>query len=104
MIEISGLSKTFLGDRRGGKSSDVKALDNVDLSVRENEFVSLLGPSGCGKTTLLRIVAGLEAADTGSVTVRGEPVKGPSPSRAMVFQRFALMPWATVARKHQLRP
>ncbi len=98
MIKISGLSKTFSATTRGGTTGEVRALDSVDLDIEENEFVSLLGPSGCGKTTLLRVLAGLETADAGEALVAGRPISGPSPDRAMVFQRFALLPWATVLR------
>jgi NitT/TauT family transport system ATP-binding protein len=72
------------------------AIQNLNLEIRDNEFVTVIGPSGCGKTTLLRIVAGLEKADGGRVLIDGKPVTGPGPDRAMVFQSFALMPWATV--------
>jgi ABC-type nitrate/sulfonate/bicarbonate transport system ATPase subunit len=92
VIEISGVSKYYRGD--GDKV--VHALDDIDLEVRDNEFITLLGPSGCGKTTLLRAVAGLNRQSHGSIKVDGEDVKGPSPERAMVFQNFALLPWATV--------
>ena len=90
-IEISGLSKTYISD-----TNVVNAIDDLSLSVAQNEFLTVLGPSGCGKTTLLKILAGLIPWDRGSITIAGEPVKGPGPDRAMVFQSFALMPWATV--------
>lgn len=90
-VEIVGVRKTYVGQR----GSHV-ALDGVTLSIPENEFVTLVGPSGCGKTTLLRMVAGLARWDAGSIAVRGKPVKGPGPERSMVFQHFALLPWATV--------
>jgi NitT/TauT family transport system ATP-binding protein len=91
MIEIQGLSKHY----RDGDSV-VQALDDVNLTVQDNEFITLLGPSGCGKTTLLRAVAGLNRQSAGSIKVDGWDVQGPSPERAMVFQNFALLPWATV--------
>lgn len=72
------------------------ALDGVAVDIPEGRLTALLGPSGCGKTTLLKIIAGLIEPTAGAVTVRGQPVRGPGPDRAMVFQDFALLPWATV--------
>ncbi|ADD45236.1 ABC transporter ATP-binding protein [Stackebrandtia nassauensis] len=92
MIEIRGLTKSFTGQDGGV----VEALRDVDLDVAENEFLTVLGPSGCGKTTLLKIVAGLITPDGGRISIHGEPVRGPGEDRAMVFQNFALLPWATV--------
>jgi NitT/TauT family transport system ATP-binding protein len=80
---------------RGGES--FQALADVDLEVREREFVAIVGPSGCGKTTLMRMVAGLEFPTTGRVTVDGREITDPGPERAVVFQAFALFPWKTVA-------
>jgi NitT/TauT family transport system ATP-binding protein len=93
VIEIKGVSKIFPA-KRG--QEPVLALKDVDLTVKDNEFLTILGPSGCGKTTLLRLIAGLIRWDDGEITVDGKPVRGPGPERAMVFQSFALMPWATV--------
>ena len=93
MIEISGVSKTFPAR---GKDAPVLALKDVDLRIEDGEFLTILGPSGCGKTTLLRMIDGLVEWDKGEITVNGTPVRGPGPDRAMVFQAFALMPWATV--------
>jgi NitT/TauT family transport system ATP-binding protein len=93
MITIRGVSKQFIG--RNGK---VQALENVDLVINDNEFLTVLGPSGCGKTTLLRIIAGLERADAGEVRIDDRLIQAPGPDRAMVFQGFALMPWATVLK------
>jgi ABC-type nitrate/sulfonate/bicarbonate transport system ATPase subunit len=92
MIEISNLSKSFIGQ----DGSVVTALSGVDLTVHDNEFLTILGPSGCGKTTLLKTVAGLLSWNSGDITIDGSPVRGPGPERAMVFQNFALLPWATV--------
>lgn len=93
MIEIKGLSKYFAGR---GRALPVQALRDVDLTIHDNEFLTILGPSGCGKTTLLRNIAGLVPWEEGEIIVDGKPVRGPSPQRAMVFQNFALLPWATV--------
>jgi NitT/TauT family transport system ATP-binding protein len=92
MIRIRNLSKRFPA-REGG---EVHALHEVELTVADNEFLTVLGPSGCGKTTLLRAIAGLSGWDEGDILVDGEPVRRPGPDRAMVFQNFALLPWATV--------
>jgi NitT/TauT family transport system ATP-binding protein len=92
MIEITGLSKTFTGQ----DGTPVEALRGVDLTVHDNEFLTVLGPSGCGKTTMLKMIAGLQSWDAGEITIGGRPVRGPGPDRSMVFQNFALLPWATV--------
>jgi NitT/TauT family transport system ATP-binding protein len=79
-----------------GSGENLLVLDDVNLSLRNNEIVSLLGRSGSGKSSLLRIIAGLMPATDGSVSIGGRPVKGPAPEVAMVFQTFALFPWLTV--------
>jgi ABC-type nitrate/sulfonate/bicarbonate transport system ATPase subunit len=71
-------------------------IDGVSLDQGEGEVVSIVGASGSGKTTLLRIVAGLDFADSGTVTLRRRRVEGPAPERALVFQQFGLLPWLTV--------
>jgi len=93
MIEISNCTKIYSSH---DGSNQVEALDSINLSVKEKEFVALLGPSGCGKTTLLKIVGGLIPWDKGSVTIKGKQVTGPGSDRAVVFQNFALMPWADI--------
>jgi NitT/TauT family transport system ATP-binding protein len=79
---------------RGEKRT--QALSDIDLEIRDREFLAIVGPSGCGKTTCLRLVAGFEAASAGIVSVAGKPVSEPGPDRAVVFQQFALFPWKTV--------
>ena len=77
------------------------AVDNVSLSVEEGEFLSLIGPSGCGKTTTLRIIAGLETPDSGTVVIKGEHMEQvPAHKRGtgMVFQSFALFPHMSVQK------
>ena len=76
--------------------ASVVALDGANLDVPKGELTALLGPSGCGKTTLLKIIAGLLEPTSGAVYVNGREVEGPGPDRALVFQDFALLPWATV--------
>ena len=74
----------------------IVALKNVSLNVPAAKLTAILGPSGCGKTTLLKVIAGLIEPSTGTIKVRGKETIGPGPDRALVFQDFALLPWATV--------
>ena len=89
-IEVAGVRKHF-------QEAGVTALEEVSLSIRPGEFVSVLGPSGCGKSTLLRCIAGLEIPSSGSVMVNAKRVKQPPEGLGMVFQRDALLDWRTVA-------
>ncbi|SDO20192.1 NitT/TauT family transport system ATP-binding protein [Rhodoferax sp. OV413] len=73
------------------------ALNDVNLGISNNEFVTLVGASGCGKSTLLRTLAGLETHSKGDVLVDGRPITGPGQDRAMVFQHYSLYPWLRVA-------
>ncbi len=91
MLEVESVSKNFVDENK----SRIFVLDNVSLSVRNQEFVCLVGPSGCGKSTLLRMVAGLEKADSGKIMFHGQPITQPTPKISMVFQLFGLLPWKT---------
>ncbi len=91
-VEIRRLGKVFGGVAVGTPA----ALHNVDLSIEDNEFVTLVGASGCGKSTLLRILAGLEHHTAGEVICSGRPITGPGAERAMVFQHYSLYPWLNV--------
>ncbi len=93
-LAIENVSRTFPAARAGAEPT--RALLPVDLSVAENDFITILGPSGCGKSTLLRIVAGLDRATTGRVLLDGSAVARPGPDRGMVFQSYTLFPWLTV--------
>ena len=80
----------------GSGSRRFTAVEDINLTIREGEFVALLGPSGCGKSTLLRIIAGLQVPFQGRVLYRGKPLKGVNPHASIVFQTFALFPWLSV--------
>src|SRR5579885_1405640 len=92
VITFEGVRKSF-GHNGGG----FLALEKIDLTIADKEFVAIVGPSGCGKTTCMRMVAGFEFPTAGTVNVDGHRVTGPGPDRAVVFQQFALFPWKTVA-------
>jgi NitT/TauT family transport system ATP-binding protein len=90
VIEVENVTKTFPSDK-----TKILILDNVNFSVLKEEFVCIVGPSGCGKSTLLRMIAGLEKSDSGRILFNKQPITGPSPKIAMVFQLFGLLPWKT---------
>jgi len=90
VLEVESVTKTFMENK-----SKIFALDNVSLSIGNDEFTCLVGPSGCGKSTLLRIVAGLEKADSGKILFHGQPITQPNPKISMIFQLFGLLPWKT---------
>lgn len=94
MLLVKNICKIYEADDGNG----VKALQNIDIEVNDKEFVCIIGPSGCGKTTLLRIIAGLEKPDSGSVTLNNETILAPGPDRGMVFQEYSLFPWRTVLK------
>jgi NitT/TauT family transport system ATP-binding protein len=93
VVAARAISKTF-----GAGPAAFKALDDVSLSVREGQFISIVGPSGCGKSTLLQIIAGLSLASDGEVLVDGKRIDGPHPDKiGVVFQEPLLLPWKTAA-------
>ena len=95
MVELQEVSKSFQKTLNNG-STAIQAVADVNLSIRENEFISIIGPSGCGKTTLLKMIDGLLPYDSGEILINGRKVTAPGPERAVVFQTFALLPWRTV--------
>jgi putative spermidine/putrescine transport system ATP-binding protein len=91
-LALSGLSKAF---------GSARAVEPLDLSVADGEFLTLLGPSGCGKTTILRMIAGIAAPDAGAIRIGGRRVDGLPPEArnvGLVFQSYALFPHMTVAQ------
>ena len=97
-LELRNVSKAF---QSNGNMQSV--LENINLTVHEGQFVTLLGPSGCGKTTLLTIIAGFQSPSAGEVQLNDAAVTAPGPDRAFVFQDYALFPWMTV-RQNVLYP
>jgi NitT/TauT family transport system ATP-binding protein len=93
LLTANCLSKVFESKNLPG---GFRALHDVSLAVKENEFVSIVGPSGCGKTTLLSIIGGFEQPTTGELFLGNEPIDGPSRDRGFVFQADALFHWLTV--------
>jgi NitT/TauT family transport system ATP-binding protein len=91
-IELTGVSKTFA--TTAGEL--VHALDDASLVIDPGEFITVVGASGCGKTTLLRLIAGLERATSGTIAMNGAPQVGPSEQAGIVFQDPTLLPWRTV--------
>jgi NitT/TauT family transport system ATP-binding protein/sulfonate transport system ATP-binding protein len=91
-IEVTGVYRTYI-DANGGA---VDALQEISLNVDNGEFISIIGPSGCGKTTLLRLMAGLDTPESGTLSLNGTEIHAPSPERGYVFQQSSLFPWLTV--------
>ena len=97
ILELKSVGKSFL--RTGGGQSQTgkfEVLRDVNLQIRENEFVCIVGRSGSGKTTLISLIAGLIAADVGAILLDGKPIQGPGPDRGVIFQNYSLLPWLNV--------
>lgn len=90
-LEVTGISKTFIQRRR-----KTGVLDDISLSVKQQEFVSIVGPSGCGKSTLFHIIGGLEKPDAGTIAMNGIPVTGQRGRISYMPQQPALFPWRTI--------
>ena len=88
---LKNVSKTFKS-----QDNELEVITNINLTVHEGEFLSIVGPSGCGKTTLLRMIAGLDIPSSGEITVDGDSIGGPGPERGFVFQQYSLFPWRSV--------
>jgi NitT/TauT family transport system ATP-binding protein len=91
VIAIRHLSKVY-----GGRGGDVTALSDIDCTIGDGEFMSIVGPSGCGKSTLLKILAGLLQRSGGEALLNGTPIDGPRKDIGVVFQSPVLFPWRTV--------
>lgn len=90
-LEFKGVSKSYgMGTQR------TVVLEDINLKIKEGEFVAIVGFSGSGKSTLISLIAGLQQADEGSMLCNGQEITGPGPDRGVVFQNYSLMPWMTV--------
>lgn len=89
-IDIKNLTVTY-----GEKKHSFTALQDISLTIAAGEFVSIIGSSGCGKSTLLGVLEGLIRPSSGTASVGGHTIHGPSPERSVVFQQYSLFPWMT---------
>lgn len=96
-LRLDQVSKSF-----GEGPTRTEVLSEIDLTVKQGEFLAIVGFSGSGKSTLINLIAGLQQANEGSIELDGEPIKGPGPDRGVVFQSYALLPWVTVQGNVQL--
>ena len=100
-------ASSFLEFRNVGQVFDTRrgpfeALRDINLQVRQGEFICVIGHSGCGKSTLLNMVSGFLQPSSGAVTLRGVPIERPGPDRMVVFQNYSLLPWKTVEQNVEL--
>lgn len=94
-LEIDRLTKTFPGPK-GGK--DLTVFEDISFDINKGEFICIIGHSGCGKSTILNVLAGLDTASGGAVTMDGGEVAGPSLDRGVVFQNYSLLPWLSALK------
>ena len=97
-LEVENLVKSYPTQDKG----QFTVLDNVNLTISEDEYISVIGHSGCGKSTLLKIIGGFEKATSGSVRLDGKEIRKPGADRMMVFQNYSLLPWLTVRENIRL--
>jgi nitrate/nitrite transport system ATP-binding protein len=97
ILELSGVTKTF-----GRAHESAFILRDINLTVNEGDFVSIIGYSGSGKSTLINLIAGLLKPTAGQATMDGKPIDGPGPERGIVFQNYSLLPWLTVSENVRL--
>jgi NitT/TauT family transport system ATP-binding protein len=91
LLNVDDVSLTY----NFGKES-LKVVDGISFTASKNEFVAITGPSGCGKSSLLRVISGLQQPSSGTITIKGNVVNGPTDEVFMIFQNFALLPWKNV--------
>ncbi|MBO1057541.1 MAG: ATP-binding cassette domain-containing protein [Dolichospermum sp. JUN01] len=97
-LEVENLVKSYPTQDKG----KFTVLDNVNLTIGEDEYISVIGHSGCGKSTLLKIIGGFEKATSGSIRLDGKEIRKPGADRMMVFQNYSLLPWLTVRENIRL--
>jgi nitrate/nitrite transport system ATP-binding protein len=97
-LEVENLVKSYPTQDKG----TFTVLDNVNLTIGEDEYISVIGHSGCGKSTLLKIIGGFEKATSGSIRLEGKEIRKPGADRMMVFQNYSLLPWLTVRENIRL--
>jgi NitT/TauT family transport system ATP-binding protein len=91
-LTLQEVSRVFTSE----KGETIEALSTISVEIHDQEFICILGPSGCGKTTMLRIIAGLESATSGTISLNGTIITKPNPQMAMIFQEYSLYPWRNV--------
>ncbi len=89
-IDLKNISLSY-----GNNGTSHKALSNINLRIRNGEFITLIGPSGCGKSTIIDVISGLLSPSEGIVLLDGVQVEGPGTDRGTVFQDYSLFPWMT---------
>ncbi len=97
-LEVENLVKSYPTPDGG----ELVVLDEINLTIHEDEYISVIGHSGCGKSTLLKMVAGLEKPTSGSIRLDGKEIRKPGAERMMVFQQYSLLPWLTVQENVRL--